>query len=586
MSLNIQYFEKVHVETKNDIKYESYRPRDKPMVLFSLKDGSPLASLTLRCQTTSTQVDSKGTRGKALITARPDNSTEELQKFQGLIDRDGQEFEFVITNLSSSGYINFNILKSDEKVTSVNPEGLNEINELRPNESYAVKCSQENNLSLILSSIVDKETGSSITIKQDEDHSKQTGEKTKGTYYFLSIVPQASNKELCDRFDKTIWRCVDLLARETKVINPYITDNAIGAANWNNMLGIPNNNFNNVHHDGMNYAPILENSMIGGKRGVIGGFTRGFTREGIRATQEVNKVSKGAKMSKHKSNIRVDGYESTHITDTTGITNTTDAINTTNISSKHAPSTELYEPSISVDELESSHKMKKGDESSEECEEYIEDCLEFDGFDEDDEWDEVSDEEASLSVNIKSKSKPSNKNTSISQQDDVIMNSNAASISYGRHVEVNSAETGIVYDYDKSCARCVIGLSVSDKLEFYPEPDIQELIEDSKLLFKEYQENKYIEVLSRVYDMGDCCICLEEDPNTIFYQCGHKCIHILCIDKDINKCPVCRTRISAYLKLNSPTEPVGILNAEQMEQLEQETHSSEISVCSCEEGSN
>ena len=220
MSLNVQYFEKVHVESREGIQYESYRPRDKPMVLFSLVDGAPLASLTLRCQTTPTQISFDNTRGKALITARPDNSTDDLQKFQGLIDRDGQEFELVITNLSSSGHINFNVLKSDEKVSTVNPLGLNEINELRPSESYAIKCSQENNLSLILSSIKDEATGASVSIKQDEDHSKQTGEKTKGTYYFLSVVPEASNKELCTKFEKTVWRCVDLLVRENKVIQP------------------------------------------------------------------------------------------------------------------------------------------------------------------------------------------------------------------------------------------------------------------------------------------------------------------------------------------------------------------------------
>ena len=183
-----------------------------------------------------------------------------------------------------------------------------------------------------------------------------------------------------------------------------------------------------------------------------------------------------------------------------------------------------------------------------------------------------SESEENLDLDEKYPPRPSSKSksttASLSQQDDVIMSSHAASVKYGKHIQVNSAETGIVYDYDKSCARCVVGLSVSDKLEFYPEPDMQELIEDSKEIIQEYLEKKYVQVLEKTYDLGDCCICLDEDPDTVFYQCGHKCIHISCIDKDISKCPVCRTRISAYLKLNKinpDTIVVGVIDEAELE---------------------
>jgi len=72
---------------------------------------------------------------------------------------------------------NFNIFKKDIKTDRVNPGGLNEINELRPFESYAVQCDQENNGVLILNSIketvIDKNTGEKkeiiITVKDDEN---------------------------------------------------------------------------------------------------------------------------------------------------------------------------------------------------------------------------------------------------------------------------------------------------------------------------------------------------------------------------------------------------------------------------------
>lgn len=598
MSLNVQYFEKVHVESREGVQYESYRPRDKPMVLFSLVDGAPLASLTLRCQTTSTQVSSDGTRGKALITARPDNSTDDLQKFQGLIDRDGQEFELVITNLSSSGHINFNVLKSDEKVSTVNPLGLNEINELRPSESYAVKCSQENNLSLILSSIKDEATGASVSIKQDEDHSKQTGEKTKGTYYFLSIVPEASNKELCTKFEKTVWRCVDLLVRETKVTQPLFAPHPYANGLWGNTFG-NDGNYGNAMYENTRYVPNRA-SHIG--RGM------GRRMDGGAALP----VAKGIRKCVKKSNMITDECERNVNVPLIGVNTIGSSLKNAshdltslsyvpkditpglNLSSSGLKVSDEYRPMPkTLDELRPINKPKVAYETNMLYSDLMDSCklkpkyaqeenckMNFDEEEDEEEWDEEEEDEdelddyeseENLALNAKYPPRPSSKSkstTSLSQQDDVIMSSHAASIKYGKHIQVNSTETGIVYDYDKSCARCVVGLSVSDKLEFYPEPDMQELITDSKDIIQEYLEKKYVQVLEKTYDLGDCCICLDEDPDTVFYQCGHKCIHISCIDKDINKCPVCRTRISAYLKLNK-TNPdnivVGIIDEAELE---------------------
>src|SRR4029078_7256134 len=157
MALDTRYFKTLYKESKDDFEYQLVQPLDHPMVLFSKLDGLPLASLHLRCQNNEHQNDSKGNRGKALITKRPYHS-EFPCDFQGIIDRDGQEFELVISNLSGDGYINFNIMKESTTVGEINPGGLNQINEIRPYESYAVKCDQKDNLTLILNSI--KETQS------------------------------------------------------------------------------------------------------------------------------------------------------------------------------------------------------------------------------------------------------------------------------------------------------------------------------------------------------------------------------------------------------------------------------------------
>ncbi len=196
--LNSKYFEKVCKEKHNGYFYHVIKPKNHPMVLFSKIDGSVLASLHLRCQ------DSNEDMGKAVITRRPDSSRFKCD-FQGLIDKDGQEFEFVITNLSGDGNINFNIMKND-----VNR--LNQVNAIKPYQSYAVKCDRDTNLALVLNSIkkqvMNKNTGEmeekKVTVKESEESSKDPD----GTYYHISIFPE-TKRALSDKYIDTVWACVD-----------------------------------------------------------------------------------------------------------------------------------------------------------------------------------------------------------------------------------------------------------------------------------------------------------------------------------------------------------------------------------------
>jgi hypothetical protein len=135
------------------------------------------------------------------------------QQFQGMIDRDGQEFELVITNLAQTGMINFNLMRCVDPVREVNPRGLNEINELRPNESYAIQCDQNaDNKPLKLCSIKNESGKAVLSVEQDLKAAEKDLSKAQGTNLFLSVVPQCGNtsdmKKLCDQFAKTIWRCV------------------------------------------------------------------------------------------------------------------------------------------------------------------------------------------------------------------------------------------------------------------------------------------------------------------------------------------------------------------------------------------
>lgn len=218
--INPNLFEEIFCRNFDNVRYTAYRPIGHPIILFSLIDGSPLAALTLRTQT--------GNSGQSIIVKKPEKELPEIPyDFQGIIDKNNQEFEFVITNFCDC-LINFNILREDNKVNEVNPGAcmsLNKVNELNPGQSYAIKCDQKNNLTFVLKKIEDGDKNISL----GEENINVTDLKNKpeeiknfsprGSYYYLSVVPQKTDTETIKKFKKTKWECVDFFIRKEKISN-------------------------------------------------------------------------------------------------------------------------------------------------------------------------------------------------------------------------------------------------------------------------------------------------------------------------------------------------------------------------------
>jgi len=544
--LQQQYFNLCYSQVDGGFKYEAYRPLDQPMVLFSLIDGAPLASLHLRCRETSTQKTYSKTRGSSLFTERPDSSTADLLKFQGLVDRDGQEFELVITNLSSHGHINFNIMKSDENVTKVNPGGLNEINELRPNESYAIQCDQSDNMSLVLNSIKDDKSGKTTSIKEDEEKAKENNSKAKGTYYFLSVSPQLNKKEICDQFEKTVWRCVDLFVRKIPHVNSVpkwndgplfsfdgITNTrrggSMGGMRGGSMRGMRRNMSSNI--DGMCRSDISRSNMGDIMLGSSGPFRSLDGADEKMPSENSGRFASfgGPTASYSNTNANDAGFENAILMDSTD-----DIVVGKSLSGFHN-ATLMEDCTDSLGVLEG---MKFDNE---------------DDIDSDNEDVVLKSKFKSKSKSNKkySKGKPESYKISEKKKDNIIMDSRAASVSGGSHVTVNSSETDIDYDYSKSSVRCVIGLSISEDINFSSAVPHESLVIDAKELIQAYINDKYADFLQgKIYENTSCCLCLEDGPDTVFYQCGHKVIHMECMEKTLDKCPFCRKRVSAYLKSN------------------------------------
>jgi hypothetical protein len=207
--LSTEYFREI--EGTNENGHKAYATIGSPLTLFSEIDGTALASLHFRPSKRYRNKNDKNT--KSLIAPFPGRDTEDVQRFQGLINKSDQEIELVITNLNPQGMINFNLMKTLEDANGVNqtnPGGLNEINELHPFQSYAIQCDQMNNLPIILRKYKD-EKGEVMTVEKDEQNQKEKKDKSHGTMLFLSVIPDVDHKDLCDRFEKTIWKVSDII---------------------------------------------------------------------------------------------------------------------------------------------------------------------------------------------------------------------------------------------------------------------------------------------------------------------------------------------------------------------------------------
>ncbi len=180
--LNPKYFKTIITKKHNKCEFSIIQPLDNPMILFSKIDNTPLASLHLKCQ-----------NGKALITKKHyDNDI----GFQGIVNKDNQEIELVISNLTAD-VVRFNIKKD-------NYTNLNEIDCLSPYQSCSIKSDRDTCCALVLNSVKNKKTSTRMTVGEAE-----SADTYAGTYYSLFVRPQKISK-IIDKFKDTYWACVDL----------------------------------------------------------------------------------------------------------------------------------------------------------------------------------------------------------------------------------------------------------------------------------------------------------------------------------------------------------------------------------------
>ncbi|CAJ1963217.1 unnamed protein product [Cylindrotheca closterium] len=183
------------------------------MVLYSRRTGAPLAALTLATSDSNCQ---------SMITRRPAPPEGSEAYFQGMLDKEGAFFEFTISNLSYRGSINFNILHTPYRVSATNQGpsfGMNEVNELSPNQSYTVRANQQNNRRMCLrgktKTIQDHHSTVQCPMSVTEAESDTS---QQGLYFCLSVAPEASCPALVVLFSEgTVWKVADGFTREVPI---------------------------------------------------------------------------------------------------------------------------------------------------------------------------------------------------------------------------------------------------------------------------------------------------------------------------------------------------------------------------------
>ena len=465
------------------------------------------------------------------------------------------EIELVITNLNPNGFVNFNILKTDEKVSEVNPGGLNEINELHPFESYAVKCDQSSKLSLILRSLK-SEDGKTITLKTDEEKAVNTKTKPSGVYYYLSVVPQMDNEELCKKFEKTKWDCVDTIVIKQKESASSGINQFIGFPQQQTHRQLPSYQqpFISPFQQPFSYQqqpfsyqrqpfipqhqpfshsqfpqPFHNPQIIGGGHDLHPG--------GINSQQPLDSGHYG--INGEYSNIRPTQHSTIRNRDRTYFNSDTYGSHFVDASfNNHIMNRNLTHQS----NIPSFNQATVNQHDNIDMEEDIED---FTGFGLLEDTPNFHRQTVSVSRSV---------NKGLVKETD-IDSSKVATIAGGRHIEEHGIETSIEYNYDRNSCSCVIGLSINENIEFIDYNNQEELLDEIKNTISKLIDGKnddLINQLDKIYIEKECCICMDDKPDLIFYQCGHQCCHYDCAqDLPNNRCPLCRNNIKARIKINT-----------------------------------
>jgi len=540
--LESKHFDLLSEKESHDkkFKYCAYKPTHSSIILYS-ELGIPIASL---------QFNSKN--NKSIITERP-LSMKNYGDFQGIATKDNVEFELIISNLTDLGEINFNIHLQD----SISP--LNEINVLAPFESAVISSDHNfNNKALVLKATkkMVNNISTNITVKEADSDSA-----------FLKVVvfPEINKKKLGNLFAKTCWKCSNTFMIKQNVNTPN-----------NNVLF---ENVNTIHnHLGapipimMPHQPLYttQSETIHNQRSISVPSWFGPINNNIFNTHTFENPSNfanfGQPLSEPSHSSFVNYNQPTSTPSHSSFVNYNQPLSTPShgslINFNQPLSTPSHGSFVNYNQLTSAPSQNSFINYSQPIS--APSYNSFVNYSQPTSSNLYANNDYIRSVppinlfnTLYSPSAPSVSSApsapSIEFFDDpetIIEESYIGQVVTGKEVKVESIDTDVNFDYDNPAEKCVIGLSISNKIEF-KNIGRNIYVECANELIRNAISNSnklLLESLKRVYSSKECCICFDKKPNVIFYQCGHQCCHKKC-SKNITKCPLCRSIVSAHINV-------------------------------------
>jgi len=114
------------------------------------------------------------------------------------------------------------------------------------------------------------------------------------------------------------------------------------------------------------------------------------------------------------------------------------------------------------------------------------------------------------------------------------------------------------FDFARPSAPTALHFGVHERLQLSSESplDAAEVAELRQQLsqridaLRSGRREALMEGICSVFETPECVVCLSGDPkpDAVLYQCGHRCLHLRCIESTrLRRCPMCRAPIAAVL---------------------------------------
>jgi hypothetical protein len=207
-----QYFKQQGSHTENGNMYVVYQPYGFPLIL---KNGSGRVLATLQVFFSDAPIDKQN-----YPIPVPHEGGFQIIFQSGDLIEEGRPIEYVVTNhCKEAGYVKFdfgfNKLPSCETDP---PENINNVNEIRSFESFAIKSNQLDSWKQLIIKAKKKTNsdGTTSTVSLKEETAAKESEKV-GTYLYFTVTPQKV-EPLCSLFKDVYWCTEDTIVIEKNPI--------------------------------------------------------------------------------------------------------------------------------------------------------------------------------------------------------------------------------------------------------------------------------------------------------------------------------------------------------------------------------